>query len=63
MGATHSDAVQTEMNLHVLAYNIKRMIRIFGVELLMAAIIIGNETADSALERFAAAVHSILASS
>jgi hypothetical protein len=43
MGATHFltrtlDKVRTEMSLHVLAYNLKRMIRIFGVEPLMAAI-------------------------
>jgi hypothetical protein len=36
MGAAHFltrtlDKVQTEMSLHVLAYNLKRMIRIFGV--------------------------------
>jgi hypothetical protein len=41
-GATHFltrtlDKVRTEMSLHVLAYNLKRMIRIFGVEPLMAA--------------------------
>jgi hypothetical protein len=28
--------VRTEMSLHVLAYNLKRRIRIFGVGLLMA---------------------------
>jgi hypothetical protein len=43
MGATHLltrtlDKVRTEMSLHVLAYNLKRMIRIFGVGPLMAAI-------------------------
>src|SRR5213596_2377967 len=43
MGATHFltrtlDKVRTEMSLHVLAYNLKRMIRIFGVGPLMAAI-------------------------
>ena len=43
MGATHFltrtlDKVRTEMSLHVLAYNLKRMIRIFGVYSLMAAI-------------------------
>jgi transposase len=43
MGATHFltrtlDKVRTEMSLHVLAYNMKRMIRIFGVGPLMAAI-------------------------
>jgi transposase len=43
MGATHFltrtlDKVQTEMSLHVLAYNLKRMIRVFGVGPLMAAI-------------------------
>ena len=42
MGATHFltrtlDKVRTEMSLHVLAYNLKRMIRIFGVGALMAA--------------------------
>jgi hypothetical protein len=43
MGATHFltrtlDKVRTEMSLHVLAYNLKRMIRIFGVGPLMEAI-------------------------
>ena len=43
MGATHFltrtlDKVRTEMSLHVLAYNIKRVIAIIGVEPLMAAI-------------------------
>jgi transposase len=43
MGATHFltrtlDKVRTEMSLHVLAYNLKRMIVIFGVGPLMAAI-------------------------
>ena len=43
MGATHFltktlDKVRTEMSLHVLAYNLKRMIAIFGVGPLMAAI-------------------------
>ena len=43
MGATHFltrtlDKVRTEMSLHVLAYNMKRMITIFGVGPLMAAI-------------------------
>ena len=43
MGATHFltrtlDKVRTEMSLHVLAYNLKRMITIFGVGQLMAAI-------------------------
>jgi transposase len=43
MGATHFltqtlDKVRTEMSLHILAYNLKRMIRIFGVGPLMAAI-------------------------
>ena len=43
MGSTHFltrtlDKVQTEMSLHVLAYNLKRMITIFGVGPLMAAI-------------------------
>jgi hypothetical protein len=36
MGATHFltrtlDKVRTELSLHVLAYNLKRMITIFGV--------------------------------
>ena len=40
MGATHFltkalDKVRTEMSLHVLAYNLKRMITIFGVGPLM----------------------------
>jgi hypothetical protein len=43
MGATHFltrtlDKVRTERSLHVPAYNLKRMIRIFGVRPLMAAI-------------------------
>jgi Transposase DDE domain len=43
MGATHFltrtiDKVRTEMSLHVLAYNIKRVIAILGVGPLMAAI-------------------------
>ena len=43
MGATHFltrtlDKVRTEMSLHVLAYNPKRVITIFGAEPLMAAI-------------------------
>src|ERR1700720_1800928 len=43
MGATHFltrtlEKVRTEMSLHVLAYNLKRMITIFGVGPLMAAI-------------------------
>jgi len=43
MGATHFltrtlDKVRTEMSLLVLAYNLKRMITIFGVEPLMVAI-------------------------
>jgi transposase len=43
MGSTHFltrtlEKVRTEMSLHVLAYNMKRMIKIFGVRPLMAAI-------------------------
>ena len=43
MGATHFltrtlGKVRTEMSLHVLAYNLKRMITIFGVGPLMEAI-------------------------
>jgi len=43
MGATHFltrtlDKVRTEMSLHVLAYNLKRMIAIFGVGPLIAVI-------------------------
>src|SRR6266581_774269 len=43
MGATHFltrtlDKVRTEMSLHVLAYNLKRMITMFGAGPLMAAI-------------------------
>ena len=42
MGATHFrmrrlDNVRTEMSLHVLAYNLKRVIAILGVQPLMAA--------------------------
>ena len=43
MGATHFltrtlDKVRTEMSLHILAYNLKRMIAILGMGPLMAAI-------------------------
>ena len=43
MGATHFltltlDKVRTEMSLHVLAYNLKRMITILGVGSLLQAI-------------------------
>jgi hypothetical protein len=43
MGDTHFltrtlDKVRTEMSLHVLAYNLKQMITIFGAAPLMAAI-------------------------
>ena len=43
MGATHFltrtlGKIRTEMSLHVLAYNLKRMITIFGAAPLMAAI-------------------------
>jgi len=43
MGTTHFltrtlDKVRTEMSLHVLAYNLKRMITIFGVGPPIAAI-------------------------
>jgi hypothetical protein len=43
MGSTHFltktlEKVKTEMSLHVLAYNMKRMINIFGVKPLMQAI-------------------------
>jgi transposase len=42
MGATHFltktlNRVSTEMSLHVLAYNLKRVIAILGVEPLVAA--------------------------
>jgi hypothetical protein len=42
MGATHFltktlPRVSTEMSLHVLAYNLKRMMQIFGVKPLMKA--------------------------
>ena len=42
MGATHFltrtlDKVRTELSLHILAYNLKRMITILGVGPLMAA--------------------------
>ena len=42
MGATHfltktRPRVQTEMSLHVLAYNLKRMLKIFGVQPLISA--------------------------
>jgi transposase len=40
MGATHFltktlDRVSTEMSLHVLAYDFKRLLRIMGAELMM----------------------------
>ncbi|TDX66478.1 hypothetical protein EDE12_1019 [Methylosinus sp. sav-2] len=43
MGAAHfltrtQEKVKTEMSLHVLAYNMKRMLNIFGVEPLMETI-------------------------
>jgi hypothetical protein len=43
MGSAHFltktlEKVRTEMSLHVLAYNLKRMIHLFGVGPLMAAI-------------------------
>jgi len=43
MGSTHFlmktlPKVSTEMSLHVLAYNLKRAIQIFGVQPLMKAI-------------------------
>ena len=43
MGAAHFltrtlDKVRTEMSLYILAYNLKRMIAIFGVGPLMEAI-------------------------
>ena len=43
MGATHFltktlPNVKTELSLHVLAYNLKRMIQILGVQPLIAAI-------------------------
>jgi hypothetical protein len=43
MGATHFltrtlEKVRTEMSLHVLAYNLKRMIAILGVEPMIQAI-------------------------
>jgi hypothetical protein len=43
MGSTHFltttlEKVRTEMSLHVLAYNLKRMIQIFGVIPLMQAV-------------------------
>ena len=42
MGATHFltrrlEKVRTEMSLHVLAYNLKRMIAILGVEPMIQA--------------------------
>ena len=45
MGSTHFltrtlEKVKTEMSLQVLAYNMKRMINIFGVKPLMKAIIV-----------------------
>jgi len=43
MGASHFltrglERVGTEMSLHVLAYNMKRVMKILGIEGLMAAI-------------------------
>ena len=43
MGSTHFltktlERVSTEMSLHVLAYNIKRVIRILGINATLAAI-------------------------
>jgi hypothetical protein len=47
MGATHFlmktlPKVRTEMSLHVLAYNLKRMIQMFGVPRLIAAMRCAN---------------------
>ncbi len=57
MGATHflrrtKDKVDAEMNLFVLAYNIKRMIKIMGIKLLLEAI----RAHDEALSTFLSAV-------
>ena len=43
MGSTHFltktlPRVRTEMSLHVLAYNLKRMLAILGIQPLMAAL-------------------------
>jgi hypothetical protein len=43
MGATHFlmktlERVRTEMSLHVLAYNLKRVMKLFGIGPLMKAI-------------------------
>jgi hypothetical protein len=43
MGSTHFltrtlEKVRTEMTLHILAYNLKRMIQIFGVKPLLQAV-------------------------
>jgi hypothetical protein len=43
MGSTHFltktlPRVRTEMSLHVLAYNLKRMLQIFGTQMLVAFI-------------------------
>lgn len=43
MGATHFltkglERVRTEMSLHVLAYNLKRVMKLMGSEALMTAI-------------------------
>jgi transposase len=45
MGYTHFltkaiDRVSTEMNLHVLAYNLKRVIKIVGMPVLMEAMVV-----------------------
>ena len=50
MGAPHFltrtlDKVQTEMSPHVLAYNLKRMITIFGVRISSATASAGPRTA------------------
>ncbi|NBA98253.1 hypothetical protein GUY40_25500 [Pseudomonas sp. R5(2019)] len=37
-GRTHTPKVSTEMSLHVLAYNLKRMMNIFGILGLLEAI-------------------------
>ncbi len=47
MGYTHFltktlDRVSTEMSLHVLAYNLKRVIKILGMPVLMGAMVVAQ---------------------
>ncbi len=64
MGATHfltrtKDRVNAEMSLYVLAYNIKRMIKILGIKPLLEAIRAHGEALNTLLAAIAAWIRSI----